>query len=102
MHFLAARHPFREDARAMMNSDNSAAPHADAVIRTEPSDNGVVKAVQLTPTEGGQEACACGHPVAHHDATASRYCAATISGSLARGCVCAARPTASPEAVPAG
>jgi hypothetical protein len=57
--------------------------------------------VQVTPAESRQEACACGHPRAEHDAVAARYCAATISGSLARGCVCASRPKASPEAAQA-
>ncbi|WP_354670808.1 RGCVC family protein [Actinomadura sp. DC4] len=33
--------------------------------------------------------CACGHPIDAHDAVASRYCRATASGDLQRGCVCA-------------
>jgi hypothetical protein len=33
--------------------------------------------------------CACRHPVDDHDSVATRYCQATASGSLARGCVCA-------------
>ena len=32
--------------------------------------------------------CACGHPVADHDSVALRYCRATASGSLHRGCIC--------------
>lgn len=83
----------------MTNPVNSTAPPADTIIRTDPSENGSVKTAQPASDEGRQEVCACGHPQADHDATASRYCAATISGSLARGCVCAARSTASPAGV---
>ena len=42
-------------------------------------------------TESGQpEICPCGHPLDRHDAIASRYCSATASGNLMRGCICAA------------
>jgi hypothetical protein len=37
--------------------------------------------------------CACGHPIDTHDAVALRYCAATASGDLQRGCVCAPAPS---------
>jgi hypothetical protein len=30
----------------------------------------------------------CAHPRAFHDVVASRYCAASASSALARGCVC--------------
>jgi hypothetical protein len=33
--------------------------------------------------------CACGHPIAEHDSVASRYCKATASAAMRRGCVCA-------------
>jgi hypothetical protein len=36
------------------------------------------------------ELCECGHAHADHDKVAARYCAATIAGSLTRGCLCAA------------
>lgn len=39
-----------------------------------------------------EELCVCGHPIEQHDTIAARYCAATISGDLVRGCVCAAVP----------
>ena len=32
--------------------------------------------------------CACGHTELEHDAIARRYCAATSSGDLTRGCIC--------------
>ena len=32
--------------------------------------------------------CPCGHIVDDHDRIALRYCAATASGHLSRGCVC--------------
>ena len=72
----------------MTNPANSAAPHTEAIIRAGPSGNAAVMAVQPAPAESLLEACACGHPHADHDAIAARYCAATIAGSLARGCVC--------------
>jgi hypothetical protein len=30
----------------------------------------------------------CNHPVALHDVIGLRFCAATLAGSLSRGCVC--------------
>jgi hypothetical protein len=33
--------------------------------------------------------CPCGHDDAAHDAIARRYCGATITGNLERGCICA-------------
>ena len=32
--------------------------------------------------------CECGHPIADHDAIATRYCRATTTGALPRGCMC--------------
>jgi len=32
--------------------------------------------------------CTCGHAEHEHDAIARRYCAATSSAGLTRGCVC--------------
>jgi hypothetical protein len=31
---------------------------------------------------------ACGHTAAEHDATARRYCDATVARALTRGCIC--------------
>lgn len=33
-------------------------------------------------------ACGCGHDAARHDRTALRYCRATASNELRRGCIC--------------
>jgi hypothetical protein len=85
----------------MTNPVNGVAFHADTIIRTESAGGAPVAVVQLTPPESWPEACTCGHLHAEHDAIAARYCAATILGSLDRGCVCAARPTASTEVTPA-
>jgi hypothetical protein len=41
-----------------------------------------------TPASVLAKQCACGHNVASHDEIASRYCAATTSGRLVRGCIC--------------
>jgi hypothetical protein len=48
-----------------------------------------VKPLPETPTPAPTH-CACGHPFTQHDSIASRYCAATASGGLQRGCICAA------------
>jgi hypothetical protein len=37
--------------------------------------------------------CPCGHSLERHDRVATRYCAATIEGNLARGCLCTAEVT---------
>ncbi|MHB8340902.1 MAG: RGCVC family protein [Mycobacteriales bacterium] len=41
--------------------------------------------------------CACGHLVDAHDGVASRYCRATLSGCLSRGCICVAMPAPHPR-----
>ena len=38
--------------------------------------------------EGEADVCACGHAAERHDAHASRYCRATVSNELRRGCIC--------------
>lgn len=40
--------------------------------------------------------CTCGHARSQHDSISSRYCDATASGGLDRGCVCRAVPGAYP------
>jgi len=37
-------------------------------------------------------ACACGHRVEDHDAVGRRYCAATVTAVLPRGCICGVVP----------
>jgi hypothetical protein len=32
--------------------------------------------------------CPCGHTADEHDSLASRYCRATVTGALTRGCMC--------------
>ena len=39
----------------------------------------------LSPPVAG---CSCGHDAARHDRTAQRYCSATASNDLRRGCIC--------------
>ena len=47
--------------------------------------------VDLRPaTQPRDVVCACGHPLLDHDPIATRFCAATISNGLPRGCICAA------------
>jgi hypothetical protein len=51
---------------------------------------------EVQPTTGGPDtgdrtsvACAvCPHPMDAHDIIGTRYCSATASGGLDRGCVC--------------
>jgi hypothetical protein len=45
---------------------------------------------RLMTTEQSAELCRCGHDTGQHDVMADRYCAATLSGDLQRGCICAA------------
>jgi hypothetical protein len=49
-----------------------------------------VPATALPRTEvATDEMCAaCAHPLADHDATGRRYCAATSTMGLTRGCIC--------------
>lgn len=48
-------------------------------------------ATQLADTES--PVCAmCSHPSEAHDVIATRYCAASASGALSRGCVCKLPP----------
>jgi hypothetical protein len=45
----------------------------------------------LVPEHAGTESTLCDnclHPLDYHDSVASRYCAATGSSALTRGCVC--------------
>ena len=39
-------------------------------------------------TEPATRSCVCGHADLAHDPIARRFCAATASASLSRGCVC--------------
>ncbi|WP_081788688.1 RGCVC family protein [Candidatus Blastococcus massiliensis] len=46
-------------------------------------------AVRTTPAPTPAARCgACPHPVADHDAIGLRYCRATVTSALDRGCVC--------------
>jgi hypothetical protein len=38
--------------------------------------------------------CACGHDLEQHDRVGARYCAATSSSRLDRGCVCVTEESA--------
>jgi hypothetical protein len=38
--------------------------------------------------EAAADLCGCGHAAQRHDAHASRYCRATVSNELRRGCIC--------------
>jgi hypothetical protein len=42
-----------------------------------------------SPLTGAQAACdVCPHPLAAHDVIGRRFCAATLTGAITRGCIC--------------
>lgn len=60
-----------------------------------PTKGDVITEMSL-PTARAQTAmhqCGCGHLDEAHDEIASRYCAATQTGALTRGCICHPAPT---------
>ncbi|HZP52691.1 RGCVC family protein [Actinocrinis sp.] len=46
--------------------------------------------IQVDPAEQLPPAnlCTCGHPYSQHDRISIRYCDATVTGGLDRGCIC--------------
>jgi len=48
--------------------------------------------IRANPAEQPPSAdlCTCGHPYSRHDPISIRYCNATATGGLNRGCVCRA------------
>jgi hypothetical protein len=40
------------------------------------------------PEDPTTDLCTCGHPRERHDAHGLRYCRATVSNDLRRGCIC--------------
>ncbi|MDN3352004.1 RGCVC family protein [Actinomadura sp. DC4] len=48
----------------------------------------ITRTNEKTTKPDDETLCACGHPADAHDAVAVRYCAATASSALTRGCVC--------------
>jgi hypothetical protein len=58
------------------------------------STNGYTSDLWADPPDDQSTAalCTCGHPSDGHDSIATRYCDATISAGLKRGCVCSAAP----------
>jgi len=45
-------------------------------------------AVMIDLTDTTAVCVACPHPFGEHDPLSVRYCAATTSGALPRGCIC--------------
>jgi hypothetical protein len=58
------------------NSNTATAPSPQLATRAEPAPH----------------RCGCGHLDQTHDHIAARYCAATQTGALTRGCICHAGP----------
>jgi hypothetical protein len=82
-HSLAALRVRLKTARTMPLSANS---HQVAVPAN----------VQAADRESADTLCTCGHPRDQHDSISTRYCDATASAGLDRGCVCHAVPGAYP------
>jgi hypothetical protein len=62
-------------------------PSADALVVDAVADAAVDAVVDTAALE--LPICGmCLHPLESHDAIATRYCAASASSALARGCVC--------------
>ena len=77
--------------KTLTNSANYRVPGIKTLPRSESAGSTTVTIEQLPAAEEDSEAmCECGHPTAHHDVIAARYCAVTVAGSLPRGCVCSA------------
>lgn len=56
---------------------------------TDLTDLGEAAVVVDDRAVGGSPGCqTCGHACEIHDSIASRYCAATASSALSRGCIC--------------
>jgi hypothetical protein len=53
------------------------------------TDSETTAATRDGPLATADVRCPCGHSLDRHDRVATRYCAATIAGELARGCLCA-------------
>lgn len=47
------------------------------------------------PKDSRTDLCACGHSPERHDAYGLRYCRATVSNELRRGCICVVPTTES-------
>lgn len=84
-HSLATLRALPKTARIMLISANHYGATAPAVSRADSPDH-----------EPAADRCACGHPRNQHDSISSRYCDATASAGLDRGCVCRAAPGAYP------
>jgi hypothetical protein len=61
-----------------LTSPDSVAPPHVPVLDSQPA----------VAREGTADICWCGHDLDGHDAIATRFCRATVSGALSRGCVC--------------
>lgn len=80
----------------MTDPVNGKAHHSGTIVCADPPDSAAVAIERADPLASAEsigsldEMCECGHPHIRHDMIASRYCAATLAGSLPRGCVCPA------------
>ena len=73
----------------MADPANGHVPDTDTTIDATPSESRTASPVRPPLADDQPLACACGHPHAQHDAIAARYCLATATGHLDRGCICA-------------
>jgi hypothetical protein len=72
--------------------DESRGSHVDHLLADQLSPvalaNREVSPEDALFVEGETDLCGCGHPAERHDAHALRYCRATVSNELRRGCIC--------------
>ena len=75
--------------RAAMTKDRAAASHRNATPPATYPDEPAAACTASEPGGDGPYKCGCGHAAEAHDQIAARYCAATRSAHLDRGCICA-------------
>jgi hypothetical protein len=80
-HSLAALRVCLKTVRTMPVSANNHKAAAPAVTRAD-----------LPGHQSAAALCECGHLYSAHDPISTRYCDATITGGLDRGCVCSVVP----------
>ena len=73
----------------MADSANGHVPDTAATIHAVPPETRTASPAHPPVADAQPLACTCGHPDAQHDAIATRYCLATATGHLDRGCICA-------------
>jgi hypothetical protein len=90
------------ESRGAANSRASSRAHARAPAGSgfntpEPPDTLDQRSAAVPPLRSAarlaeRPRCSCGHRPEQHDRVATRYCLATVTSRLRRGCICATPP----------